>query len=44
MSLAYTDMLYTLAAFAVGLRKVASADDLTIRRLAYRAPGWRVRS
>jgi len=44
LSLAYTDMLYTLAALAVGLRKVASADDLRSRRLAYRAPGWRVRS
>ncbi|HYU08069.1 MAG TPA: O-antigen ligase family protein [Gemmatimonadales bacterium] len=44
LSLAYTDMLYTLAALAVGLRKVASTDDLRIRRLAYRAPGWRVRS
>src|SRR6266576_3318581 len=44
LSLAYTDMLYTLAALVVGLRKVASADDLRIRRLAYRAPGWRVRS
>ncbi len=44
LSLAYTDMLYTLAALAVGLRKVASPDDLRIRHLAYRAPGWRVRS
>src|SRR6266566_2848116 len=42
LSLAYSNMLYTLAAFAVGLRKVASADDLRSPRPAYRAPGWRV--
>ena len=42
LSLAYSNMLYTLAAFAVGLRKVAAADDLRGRQPASRAPGWRV--
>lgn len=42
LSLAYTSMLYTLAALAVALRKVARADDLRSRQVSYRARGWRV--
>jgi len=37
LSLAYTDMLYTLAAFAVGLWKVARADEPRRRPLSWPA-------
>ena len=41
LSLAYTEMLYTLIALAVGLQKVAHAPDGKAAAVAPSRPAWR---